>query len=82
MKKICAAIMAASCAPFMLVAGEPKAGEAPPPLRLESILQAPSDAQPRAQGQSGRTGVLGNLVRALCRRHTAPDTRWQIGRLI
>ena len=45
MKTAYVVIIAGACAQFIVSASEPKPGEAPPPLGLESILQAPSDAQ-------------------------------------
>jgi len=58
MKTSIAVIIGAVCAPFILAAGEPKPGEAPPPLKLESFLQGPSSTQPSWQTLKGKVVVL------------------------
>jgi uncharacterized protein (TIGR03435 family) len=54
-------LIAAACAQFAASAAEattPKAGEAPPPLGLESILQAPSGPLPSWEALRGKVVVL------------------------
>src|SRR5512144_1381419 len=49
MKTVWGVLIIGTCAQFFLMAGEaakPKPGEAPPPLGLERMLQAPGDARP------------------------------------
>ncbi len=58
MKTTCVVIIASACAQFILSAGEPKPGEAPPPLDLESLLQAPSGTQPSWKALRGKVVVL------------------------
>ena len=58
MKTTCVILTATVCAQLILSAGEPKPGEAPPPLGLESILQAPSDARPSWEALKGKVVVL------------------------
>jgi uncharacterized protein (TIGR03435 family) len=60
-KKNCVVITAAACARFILsvcTAAEPKAGDPPPPLGLETILQAPSGAEPSWNALKGKVVVL------------------------
>lgn len=58
MKTVIALIIAAAGVPFILAASEPKPGETPPPLKLESILQGPRGAQPSWQALKGKVVVL------------------------
>ena len=58
MKTVCLVMIAAACAQSIVTAGEPKPGEAPPQLTLESILQAPSDTQPNWNALKGKVVVL------------------------
>jgi len=50
--------MAGACAQLSLSARQPKPGEAPPALGVESLLQAPSDAQPSWGARKGKVVVL------------------------
>jgi uncharacterized protein (TIGR03435 family) len=50
--------IAGACTQLILSAGEPKPGQAPPPLGLESILQAPSDTPPTWEALKGKVVVL------------------------
>jgi uncharacterized protein (TIGR03435 family) len=50
--------IAGACTQLMLSASEPKPGEAPPPLGLESVLQAPGDAHPSWGTLKGKVVVL------------------------
>jgi thiol-disulfide isomerase/thioredoxin len=50
--------IAGACAQLSLWANEPKPGEAPPPLGLQSILRAPSDVQSSWGGLKGKVVVL------------------------
>ena len=57
----CLALLAAACAEFIVTAGEttkPKPGENPPPLGLETVLQAPRGSRPSWTALKGKVVVL------------------------
>jgi uncharacterized protein (TIGR03435 family) len=61
LKRIWGVLIAAACAQLTLSVGgaaEPKLGEEPPPLGLESVLQAPSGAQASWKALKGKVVVL------------------------